>query len=467
MSAHTADRFASPANVLERKVVIADETTVLMKQMDTEFGAFITQLGLQQVEGLDPRWYITDWFVGEGIISADMFCSTPGMNIEVPTKETILEFYVDMDCECLDGLHADIKASLARQIKSRLVLLHKMCYKSYNTSANGAEQGEDEPLPDSSRKTLQGKELMVYGWNVGINEFPNLVVLGQISRGFTTGFHTTIELKNCRSQNEARAARGSGVLEISTNGTLKAPKKAPDIKDVFSFLFFLMKWCRGMELISLNFVATFPDWQGDEHSGVVRQVRYQWTAEHSAWYFGIWMERGSTYMAGVQGSGVGLLVKNEEAIRSKAISLCYDRHLQFGSAMIQAWDQRSNLSGYKAPAASIPFPNNKQRPPPTGATAAQQATKDAAAQVAKDGKKGLAFGPGSVGYVDGLRTSGKDFKITSGPHSGKQICKFFADGRGCNHGTGCYKAHVCDIMVQQPGGASAPCLGDHARAAHP
>ena len=259
----------------------------------------------------------------------------------------------------VDALHADIQASLARQIKSRLVLLHKMCYKSYNTSANGAEQGEDEPLPDSSRKTLQGKELMVYGWNVGINEFPNLVVLGQISRGFTTGFHTTIELKNCRSQNEARAARGSGVLEISTNGTLKAPKKAPDIKDVFSFLFFLMKWCRGMELISLNFVATFPDWQGDEHSGVVRQVRYQWTAEHSAWYFGIWMERGSTYMAGVQGSGVGLLVKNEEAIRSKAISLCYDRHLQFGSAMIQAWDQRSNLSGYKAPAASIPFPNGK------------------------------------------------------------------------------------------------------------
>ena len=100
MSAHTADRFASPANVLERKVVIADETTVLMKQMDTEFGAFITQLGLQQIEGLDPRWYITDWFVGEGIISADMFCSTPGMNIEVPTKETILEFYDDMDCEC-------------------------------------------------------------------------------------------------------------------------------------------------------------------------------------------------------------------------------------------------------------------------------------------------------------------------------------------------------------------------------
>ena len=128
---------------------------------------------------------------------------------------------------------------------------------------------------------------------------------------------------------------------------------------------------------------------------MVRQVRYQWTAEHSAWYFGIWMERGSTYMAGVQGSGVGLLVKNEEAIRSKAISLCYDRHLQFGSAMIQAWDQRSNLSGYKAPAASIPFPNNKHRPPPTGAAAAQQATKDAAAQAAKDGKKGLLLAPGA------------------------------------------------------------------------
>ena len=78
---------------------------------------------------------------------------------------------------------------------------------------------------------------------------------------------------------------------------------------------------------------------------------------------------GGGGMAGVQGSGVGLLVKNEEAIRSKAISLCYDRHLQFGSAMIQAWDQRSNLSGYKAPAAAIPFPNGKQRLP-TGTAAA-------------------------------------------------------------------------------------------------
>ena len=463
---HASERFASPASVLEGKVVIAAETLALTKQMDTEFAAFLVQLGLQQIEGFNPRWYITDWLVGEGIVSADMFCSTPGFNIATPTKETIVDFYDDIACQFEASVGADIQTSLARQIKSRLVLLHKMCFTSYSTAGDGREQGEDEPLSDTSRKTLQGKELLIYGWNVGINEFPNLVVLGQISRGFTTGFHTTIELKNCRSQNEARGAKSGGALEISTNGTLKAPKKAPDIKDVFSFLFFLMKWCKGMELISLNFVATFPDWTGDEHSGVVRQVRYQWTAEHSAWYFNLWMERGSTYMAGVQGSGVGLLVKNEEAIRSKAISLCYDRHMQFGSAMIHAWDQRSNISGYKTPAAAIPFPNGKPKQL-TGTTAAQQVAREAAAQAAKDGKKGMAFGPGSAGYVDGLRTCGKDFKITSGPHSGKLICKFFADGRGCNHGTGCYKAHVCDIMVQQAGGASAPCLGDHARAAHP
>ena len=292
------------------------------------------------------------------------------------------------------------------------------------------------------------------------------MVLGQISRGFTTGFHTTIELKNCRSQNESRGARGGSGFEISSNGTIKAPKKAPDVKDVFAFLFYLMKWCRGMELISLNFIATFPDWSGDEHSGVVRQVRYQWTAEHSAWYFGIWMERCGAYTAGVQGNGVGLLIKNEEAIRSKAITYCYDRHMQFGSAMNQAWDQRSNITGYKAPVAAISFPTGKHKVPP-GAPAFQQTAKDAAAQVAKEGKKGTAFGPGSTGYVDGLRTCSKDFKITRGPHKDKKICKFFADGRGCNHGTGCFNAHVCDIMVQQAGGASAPCLGDHARAAHP
>ena len=69
-----------------------------------------------------------------------------------------------------------------------------------SAASDGTEQGEEDPLPDSSRKSLQGKELLIYGWNVGINEFPNLVVLGQISRGFATGFHTTIELKNCRSQ---------------------------------------------------------------------------------------------------------------------------------------------------------------------------------------------------------------------------------------------------------------------------
>jgi hypothetical protein len=282
MSTHVADRFASPASVLERKVVIAEESTTLIKQMDTEFAAFIIQLGQQQIEGFNPRWYIVDWMIGAGIVSADMFCSTPGMNIATPTKETIVEFYDDIDCQLDSALDGDIQVSLARQVKSRLVLLHKMCFKSYNASADGTEQGEDEPLSDTSRKTLQGRELLIYGWNVGINEFPNLVVLGQISLGFTTGFHTTIELKNCRSQNEVRGARSAGVLEISTSGTLKAPKKAPVIKDVFAFLFFLMTWCRGMELISLNFVATFPDWTGDEHSGVVRQVRYQWTAEHSA-----------------------------------------------------------------------------------------------------------------------------------------------------------------------------------------
>ena len=92
MTTHAADRFANPARVLERKVVIAEETNVLIKQMDTDFAAFLIQLGLQQVEGLHPGWYITDWMIGEGIISADSFCSTPGSNIAVPTKETIVEF---------------------------------------------------------------------------------------------------------------------------------------------------------------------------------------------------------------------------------------------------------------------------------------------------------------------------------------------------------------------------------------
>ena len=465
MTTHAADRFANPARVLERKVIILDETSGLTKQMDPDFAAFFMQTGLQQVEGLDPVWLITDWMVGEGITSAASFCSTPGLNIAVPTKETITEFYADIDVQFSGGLANEVSLSLARQIKSRLVLLHKMCFHSYSAASEGAEQGEEDPLPDSSRKSLQGKELLIYGWNVGINDFPNLVVLGQISRGFATGFHTTIELKNCRSQNESRGARGATGFEISSNGTIKAPKKAPDVKDVFGFLFYLMKWCRGMELISLNFVATYPEWSGDEHSGVVRQVRYQWTAEHSAWYFGLWMERCGAYTTGVQGNGVGLLIKNEEAIRSKAITYCYDKHAQFGSAMIMAWDQRANITGYKTPVAAIAFPQGGK---PKVISTAQQAAKDAAAQTAKDGgKKGAEFGPGSAGYVVGLRTSGKDFKITSGPHSGKQICKFFADGRGCNHGTGCYKAHVCDIMVQQPGGASAPCLGDHARAAHP
>ena len=115
--------------------------------------------------------------------------------------------------------------------------------------------------------------------------------------------------------------------------------------------------------------------------------------------------------------------------------------------------------------AAIPFSAGKKATP--GAPSSQLTAKEVAAQAAKEGKKGTAFGPGSAGYVDGLRTCSKDFKITSGAHSGKQICKFFADGRGCNHGASCYKAHVCDIMVQQAGGASAPCLGDHTRAAHP
>ena len=118
------------------------------------------------------------------------------MNIAVPTKETIVEFYSDIDCQFTDGLANEIALSLARQIKSRLVLLHKTCFKSYSAAVDGTEQGEEDPLPDSSRKSLQGKELLIYGWNVGINEFPNLVVLGQISRGFATGFHTTIELTN-------------------------------------------------------------------------------------------------------------------------------------------------------------------------------------------------------------------------------------------------------------------------------
>ena len=138
-------------------MVIADETTMLIKQMDTDFAAFMMQVGLQQVEGLDPGSYITNWMVGEGIVSADSFCSTPGFNIATPTKETILEFYSEIDCQFINGLATEIELSLARQIKSRLVLLHKSCFKSYGTAVDGAEQGEEDPLPDSSRKSLQGK----------------------------------------------------------------------------------------------------------------------------------------------------------------------------------------------------------------------------------------------------------------------------------------------------------------------
>ena len=108
MTTHASDRFANPARALERKVVIAEETTVLIKQMDTDFAAFFMQTGLQQVEGLDPGWYITDWMVGEWIVSADSFCSTPGLNIAVPTKETIVEFYSDIDCQFIGGLANEI-----------------------------------------------------------------------------------------------------------------------------------------------------------------------------------------------------------------------------------------------------------------------------------------------------------------------------------------------------------------------
>ena len=449
-------RFGAVDSTGAPKEVEADETDLLATASAVLRGA-VYDSGLWRVQGVFTRTNVLlvlmlttlawvnpeDVFQDYGPFMA--LVVNPSLS---PSVDMVLVWFEDMTAAEAVDVPIEWLASASMPQKRRMAgkMIHLLnTLLTHLRSQKEQNSGADTELPAAVQSSSTTEWKRCYSDAPPLSELPNMLIMGRIHGAVTSRRLGLIELRKCTAADEVPVSSLAQAVVDRTTGTIsyKQREKSANITKPQNFMKALSLLMNGFAFVCITVMAETTQWSGDALQGVVRGARRLFTKADGEFYLKYWSD------VAFSGLDVPKLIELEAKCR-KLWADPFMNMVRLGCCL------RASVTEIKGEVASalstmqyrkmLKFPGGgggggRARPGGLGDTPEKKSRLEVA-----ESKTGFKKHPTHQKTADG-----------------KEICKFWVDGRKCNFGANCKRVHnYCDWDVD-----GKPCGGDHKRSEHP
>ena len=300
-----------------------------------------------------------------------------------------------------------------RVVARFMMIVHRAVEATRDGTGEIVDEGA--PLSIVLSDSCESKYKLLYGESIDASMLGNVALLGKLSRGLSTRNLPTVSLANVFSQCDDKSM-GEDAFVMDGQGTFRKKQKVSRIGSSAAFLARLELLMSSLVFVAVVAPAPPNVWSGSPDEGVVGGQRYQLSRQGAVRYVNFWkttiMSRGA--------DSIDKIISLEREMRSKWV----DPFRRYCALQCCIMDSVRDYQG-------VVFAQ----------LASQQRLSEVHPQIKTGGPKG---GPKDYSKLPGFDPNQPTAKETS---AGDRVCKHFNVQAGCNFGTGCKFAHVCDVRL--------------------